>query len=781
MPQISSSARFLVYGDQTTAFPWIADTAWSAPINYTPPPHDPLPSHDIWRSYVWDRAKKGFTALLVAPANDYLSQLPANGAVPGFRAVSGCQPANNSVEPNECTYWDASYWQNLDQMVKAANDAGLVVVVAGLIDPMDRSGTNTNTSGNTNVSLQFPTTAAATVFSRNLASRLANRYVIFSPGFDDWQTDPTADGKTAKDSMNAVGTALKLGGLALSPIPAVPRHLVVEHLAGGSPFSDYDLFQGQPWLSFQLFQSGHGASTSGATPQCPATPDATAYSICRAREIALHFRCMGDPSIPSPPCPSPRPTGTVKPAANSEAAYEKFSNGKTSADSAAGVRNTAYATGLSGSIGFTLGVEGIYMWDNPAIYSDSYNGNQSRSDNDLSRLASLFRGAPWTDLIPRHNLIVNNPTVEEQRMVLAGSSTYAILYAPNLAQTASVTVNTTAPNALPGLVCRGSWSMVWFNPRSDTATSAAAKCTAGSGSLTFSAVPNCTAASQCDWVLQLAKTTKALDSSAGIATTATNDLISWAVASQDGSTSDIMGQLLDADGNPVGDPITVNSDGETFGKLPTAAINSDGNFLVAWQTELPDGTLDTISARWLDANGNPLGDTFQTAVASDGQQAEPSLSGDAFGNVLVTWTAYAADGSTSGIFLQAVPSAGAPTDSIMPVNDPSQLDASSSQVQASAQGSAIVAWNATYVTTGVPGVFFQHLNPHGKPVGLQRHVGHQNSDRRRLVKLAIDSPGNFRIRWESFGPSGDSLGIFEQHYHSDGSEDGAEAPVTTTP
>jgi hypothetical protein len=777
LPQTSASSRFLVYGDKTTTLPWIADTAWSAPVKYTPPATDPLPSHDIWRSYVWDRAsQKGFTALLIALAPDYVAQLPPSGTVPGFVQVSGCQPSNNTVEPNDCTYWDTVYWQKFDQMVKTANDAGLIAVVAGLIDPMDRSGSNT-----TGISVSFPAVNAATVFARNLASRLANRYVIFSPGFDDFQSDPTIDGKTARDSMNAVGTALKLGGLTLSPIAAVPRHMVVEHLAGGSPFSDYDLFQGQSWLSFQLFQSGHGANSSGATPQCPATSDATAYSICRARELALHFRCMGDPSIPSPPCPSPRPAGTVKPAANAEAAYEKFSVTRTTVDNPNGVRNTAYATGLSGSIGFTLGIEGIYDWSNPAIYSNSYSGNLSRSDDDLGRLASLFRGAPWTDLTPRHNLILNNSTVEEQRMVLAGSSTYALLYAPNLPQTASVTLSTTASNALPGLTCKASWSMLWVSPMSDSSVSKQASCSVGTGQITFSGQPPCSAGG-CDWVLELTKTIKASDSSAGIASLATTDFITWADSSPDGSTSAIMGQLLDLDGNPIGDPITVNSDGETFDKLPTAAVNLDGNFLVAWQTELPDGTLDTISARWLDANGNAIGDTFQTATGSDGQQAEPALSGDASGNVLVTWTAYAADGSTSEIYLQIV-SDGDPSDNdtLQPVNDPSQLDVSSSQVQASAQGSAVVAWNATDSATGVPGVYFQRFNPHGKPVGPQRRVGHQTSGRRRLIKLATESPGNFRIRWEGFDPAGNSLGLFEQRYDSGGNEDGGETPVTFNP
>lgn len=89
MPKMAASARSMTYGDGTTTLPWVADTAWSAPFGYTPP-SSPVPSQDVWRSLIWDRAGKGFTAILVAPATNYVSSLPANGAVPGFRMISGC-------------------------------------------------------------------------------------------------------------------------------------------------------------------------------------------------------------------------------------------------------------------------------------------------------------------------------------------------------------------------------------------------------------------------------------------------------------------------------------------------------------------------------------------------------------------------------------------------------------------------------------------------------------------------------------------------------------------
>ncbi len=228
----------------------------------------------------------------------------------------------------------------------------------------------------------------------------------------------------------------------------------------------------------------------------------------------------------------------------------------------------------------------------------------------------------------------------------------------------------------------------------------------------------------------------------------------------------------------MGDPIVISQDDYTFAKLPTITLDPSGNYLVAWQTEYPDGTLDAISSQWLDPDGNPLGDPQQIASPTDGQQAEPELTTDRFGDVLLAWTGYSLDGSESEILVQDITALGAPTtDAPSVISDPSQFDVSSPQIQSAPQGGSVIAWNATDRTTRTPGVYFQRLNPHGKPVGPRRSVGHGSGVYRRLAWLAIAPNGHFRVRWETRSPSGASLGYFEQQFDADGNEDGGETPV----
>ena len=389
MPVSKPGVSFLVYGDSSTTFPWIADTAWSAPMSFSPPSLGSAPSGDLWKNYVADRTGKGFSVLLVAPASQYVNAPASRPAPPasgftGFLAGTGCTPANYKVVPNECSYLDPAYWRKLDSMVRDANDAGIVVLVAGVIDPTDRGGPGTNLTP----PQKYPGKSAAEAFARQLAARLAGSFVFFSPGFDDKVDEALEGGGTTQDAMTAVGQAIR--GIAGS----APRNLVGNQLAGGAALTDYDFFHAADWLSFELYQSGHKGNQG--LPCSYASGQEYARAVCRAREMTLRFRCQGAASTVQA-CPTAATglsAGQQKPAVNSEGAYEDFTTVAEDPDTREGERATAYASALSGSFGYTIGVKGIYGWDNPAIYSNTYQQNKSQADEDLARLGGLFRGLP---------------------------------------------------------------------------------------------------------------------------------------------------------------------------------------------------------------------------------------------------------------------------------------------------------------------------------------------------------------------------------------------------
>ena len=102
----------------------------------------------------------GFTNILVAPASQ--TQIyPPTGGFKGFITPSGC---NDTVVPSNCHYWDSTYWQDFDLLVKDANDQGIVVVVADVMDPLNRGGSNQQLSP----PVLFPRRVDATAFAHDL-------------------------------------------------------------------------------------------------------------------------------------------------------------------------------------------------------------------------------------------------------------------------------------------------------------------------------------------------------------------------------------------------------------------------------------------------------------------------------------------------------------------------------------------------------------------------------------------------------------------------------------
>ena len=64
--------------------------------------------------------------------------------------------------------WNPAYWQSFERKIQLANEKGLVVLLVGLMEPVDR----------------YPESSRACLFARNIVARLYGDFVIFSPSFD---------------------------------------------------------------------------------------------------------------------------------------------------------------------------------------------------------------------------------------------------------------------------------------------------------------------------------------------------------------------------------------------------------------------------------------------------------------------------------------------------------------------------------------------------------------------------------------------------------------------
>lgn len=355
--KVSENRRHLVLGDGTP-FLWMGDTAWSAPQRS---------SDEEWNVYLADRAAKRFTVVQVGPASEWAG--PTNRL--------GQRPFTDRT----CSQWNPAYWRSFEEKVRRANEAGLVVLLVGLMEPVHR----------------YPEAGPACLFARNMVARLFGNFVIFSPSFDS-NFMPLA---------NEVGRAAR---------EATSVHLITQH--PGTPWNQpaptfsvryYD----EPYLDFVGVQTGHNGGH---------------LDWCAHHAIEWNLQLYR--------------RQPHKPVVNLEAMYDALgTNGWRAVDA----RGQGWRTWLSGACGYTYGAGDVppkvpqgggalWKWvTDPAKYDHWQKALQWESAHQMKHLHDFLAGLPWWRLEPAHDLILNQPEDVTRRMVLAKTTPgdVAVAYLPN--------------------------------------------------------------------------------------------------------------------------------------------------------------------------------------------------------------------------------------------------------------------------------------------------------------------------------------------------------------
>jgi hypothetical protein len=123
---------------------------------------------------------------------------------------------------------------------------------------------------------------------------------------------------------------------------------------------------------------------------------------------------------------------------------------------------------------------------------------------------------------------------------------------------------------------------------------------------------------------------------------------SYGSAGSDTSDYSVQGQRYDASGNAVGSEFQVNSYTTDRQYGPSVAVDADGDFVVVWTSYGSAGS-DTsgysVQGQRYDASGNPVGSEFQINTYTTNGQADPSAAVNADGDFVVAWVSYGSAGS----------------------------------------------------------------------------------------------------------------------------------------
>ncbi|HEX6904759.1 MAG TPA: DUF4038 domain-containing protein [Thermoanaerobaculia bacterium] len=727
-----SNRRFLKQGSTSVPFFWLADTAWAAGKKAT--------RSGDWATYLDSRKKQGFSVILLGTTPHFAGITEAEA----FQQLTGCT-SDGTVVPNNCSRWNPPYWQQLEAKIQDANAKGLVVAMAGVMEPF---------------AYPSPTLGSPTwlsIFARNLAARLAGHHVILSPGFDHALTSQS------QTLANSVGAAMD---------QAAPAHLVTHHAGGKSTCADYTIpLQAQTWHDFHLFQSGHCKNLRiqiqpGQEQPCDPRRDYPPFNQPDnpgpEDETAVHCvtrraRTMSEDLF--------KATAPTKPVANGEAVYDgnpASPGSATPPDSRPYVRQTAYLSALSGSFGFTYGADYFTLWN---VTSSTLSTNlgpvpttvgtvptvQAHSAWDMQKMASLFKMRPWKDFSPDPAKILNQQTAEDKKMVFARSSNFFfnMAYLPN---NSGDRIRLNLSSLVPAFTCGSlDWTPTWINPLNNvTEPAKSPSCQSiGSGVYEFTKPGSC-----CEWVLVIDKTGAKVNEEGEI--TAVNALQVWPELTAEDTL--VRGQALTANGELLGPPVNLNdpSDG-FFRKQPFVARGPGGSFLVVWESEHQDGSMWGIFGRRFDNQGRSLGSEFQVNTHIQHDQAEPAAAASPSGASVVVWMSFDQDGDFGGIFAQRYDHNGNPDGAEFQVNSLIEGHQSSPLAGMSKRGDFVVAWESAGQEGEPVRVFARRFDRLGLPLGPEFAVDENGQESQTLAHLEVQPNGEFEIVWYEYDAAGTLL------------------------
>ncbi|MFB3825173.1 MAG: DUF4038 domain-containing protein [Bryobacteraceae bacterium] len=359
---VSPNGRFL-QTSRGKPFFWLGDTAWLL--------FKKLDRADAGR-YLEDRRRKGFNVIQAMVLHD-----ASDRNVYGAPALDNADPAR-PVATGEYSFWD-----HVDWIVDAAAAKGLYMALVPAWGSNARSGAlNAN-----NVE----------AYARFLAARYGGRPNII------WMTGGDTRGDQNTDVWRAMGRTLK----ALAP-----RQLVTFHPFGRTQSSTW--FHDEPWLDFNMFQSGHRRYDQDDTPNAKGEDN---------------WRYAREDLEKRPP----------KPTIDGEPSYEGIPQGlhdsKQPLWTAREVRRYAWWSVLAGAFGHTYGHAAVMQMSKAEDPRNAYGVRRNWFDalNDegagqMRYVKELLLSRPFFERVPDQGLVAGGPGKRHDYVIASRGNRYAFIY-----------------------------------------------------------------------------------------------------------------------------------------------------------------------------------------------------------------------------------------------------------------------------------------------------------------------------------------------------------------
>lgn len=255
-------------------------------------------------------------------------------------------------------------------------------------------------------------------------------------------------------------------------------------------------------------------------------------------------------------------------------------------------------------------------------------------------------------------------------------------------------------------------------------------------------------------------------------------VIAWQSDTKDGSNYGIFAQRYNAAGAPLGGEFQVNSYTTSYQTTPSVAMDAAGDFVIAWQSYTQDGSNYGVYAQRYNAAGTAQGVEFRVNTYTTSLQEFPSVAMDTAGDFVIAWKSGTQDGNGYGVYAERYNALGAAQGSEFKVNTYTTNNQESPSVAMDAVGNFVITWSSVQDGSGY-GVYAQRYNAAGTSQGGEFQVNTYTTNFQDDSRVAMDAAGDFVIVWRSDSQDGSQGGVFAQRYSPLGVAQGAEFQVNT--
>ncbi|MBB4042129.1 hypothetical protein GGR34_003814 [Microvirga flocculans] len=265
-------------------------------------------------------------------------------------------------------------------------------------------------------------------------------------------------------------------------------------------------------------------------------------------------------------------------------------------------------------------------------------------------------------------------------------------------------------------------------------------------------------------------------------------VVTWELFGLFGVRPDLYLQKYDASGLEVGSEILINTTKAGDQTAVSVTALSDGGFVAVWEAEAVDDDRFGIALQRFDATGGKVGGEIQVNTSWRYEQRFPSIATLSNGDLVVAWESEIWDGTGPHkiIALQRYDATGAPVGGETKVNTTESNGINFAKVEALPDGGYIVAWQIyTYdavLNYSAPDIYLQRYDASGAKVGGEILVNTYTGYYQQSPVITVLSGGGYVVVWHTFTNGQDIArdGVYLQQFDASGVKVGGEIRVDTT-